>query len=322
MKRIGLIATGGTIAGVQAPDMQSYTAGIMPISSLLSALRFDAAHIVPIQLANIDSCDMDADLWFALVRAIDSALLDMDGIVITHGTDTLEESAFLLQLLVRTHKPVVLTGANRPSNALGADGLRNLYNALCIACSERAHGVLVTMNDSIFAPTDCVKATTLGVDCFAARNGALGYVQQGAVHFLRAQSRELPHFSARSSESFARVEILLSYAHNGLGVILDALVCDGVRGVVIAGSGAGNVHSALKCVLRGYQPHELTIVCASRVARSFVVPAMLQAPQWIAAGYLSAFSARILLALLLGSGATHDTIARTFAIFADSDNST
>lgn len=317
MKRIGLIATGGTIAGVQAPDMQSYTAGIVPIDALLSALPFDAAHIVPIQLANIDSCDMDADLWFALARAIDNALLDMDGIVITHGTDTLEESAFLLQLLVRTHKPIVLTGANRPSNALGADGLRNLYNALCIACSERAHGVLVTMNDSIFAPTDCVKATTLGADCFAARNGALGYVQQGAVHFLRVQSHVLPHFSARSPESFARVEILFSYAHNGLGVILDALVRDGVRGVVIAGSGAGNVHFALKRALCAYQPDELTIVCASRVARSFVAPAMLQAPQWIAAGYLSPFAARILLALLLGSGATHDAIARTFRQFGD-----
>ncbi len=316
-KKIGLIATGGTIAGVQAPDMQSYTAGIMPISSLLSVLPFDAAHIVPIQLANIDSCDMDADLWFALVRAVDAALVDMDGIVITHGTDTLEESAFLLQLLVRPHKPVVLTGANRPSNALGADGLRNLYNALCIACSERAHGVLVTMNDAIFAPTDCYKATTLGADCFAARNGALGYVQQGDVHFLRIESRKLPHFSACSPESFARVEILLSYAHNGLGAILHALKEDGVRGVVIAGSGAGNVHSALKRALCAYQPDELTVVCASRLARSFIAPAMLQAPQWIAAGYLSPFSARILLALLLGSGATHDAIVRTFRQFGD-----
>lgn len=315
-KKIGLIATGGTIAGVQAPDMQSYTAGIVPIGALLSGLRFEGAEIYPTQLANIDSCDMDADLWFALVRAVDTALADMDGIVITHGTDTLEESAFLLQLLVATRKPIVLTGANRPSNALGADGLRNLHNALCIACSERAHGVLVTMNDAIFAPTDCVKATTLGADCFAAHNGALGYVQQGAVHFLRTQSCELPHFAARSPECFARVEILLSYAHNGLGAILGALKEDGVRGVVIAGSGAGNVHFALKRALAN-RAHGLTIVCASRVARAFVAPAMLQAPQWIAAGYLSPFAARILLALLLGSGATHDAIARAFAVFGD-----
>lgn len=315
-KKIGLIATGGTIAGVQAPDMQPYTAGIVPIGALLSGLRFEGAEIYPTQLANIDSCDMDADLWFALVRAVDAALADMDGIVITHGTDTLEESAFLLQLLVATRKPIVLTGANRPSNALGADGLRNLHNALCIACSERAHGVLVTMNDAIFAPTDCVKATTLGADCFAAHNGALGYVQQGAVHFLRTQSRGLPHFAARSPECFARVEILLSYAHNGLGAILGALKEDGVRGVVIAGSGAGNVHFALKRALAN-RAHGLTIVCASRVARAFVAPAMLQAPQWIAAGYLSPFAARILLALLLGSGATHNAIARAFAVFGD-----
>lgn len=317
MKRIGLIATGGTIAGVQAPDMQSYTAGIVPIGALLEGLRFERAEICPMQLANIDSCDIDADLWFALARAVDAALVEMDGIVITHGTDTLEESAFLLQLLIETHKPIVLTGANRPSNALGADGLRNLYNALCIACSERAHGVLVTMNDAIFAPTDCYKATTLGADCFAAHNGALGYVQQGAVHFVRKQSRALPHFSARSFEAFARVEILLSYAHNGLGAILRALEEDGVRGVVIAGSGAGNVHFALKQALCANRAHGLTIVCASRVARAFVAPAMLQAPQWIAAGYLSPFAARILLALLLGSGATHGTIARTFAVFGD-----
>lgn len=316
-KKIGLIATGGTIAGVQAPDMQSYTAGIVPIGALLAGLRFEGAEICPMQLANIDSCDMDADLWFALARAVDAALIDMDGIVITHGTDTLEESAFLLCLLVRTHKPIVLTGANRPSNALGADGLRNLYNALCIACSECAHGVLVTMNDTIFAPTDCYKATTFGADCFAAHNGALGYVQQGAVHFVRTESRELPHFVTRSPEGFARVEILLSYAHNGLGAILHALKEDGVRGVVIAGSGAGNVHSALKRALCAYQPDELAVVCASRVARTFVAPAMLQAPQWIAAGYLSPFAARILLALLLGSGAAHDAIAQAFATFGD-----
>ena len=315
MKKIGLIATGGTIAGVQAPDMQTYTAGIVPIGALLDGLHFEGAEICPMQLANIDSCDMGADLWFALVRAIDAALADMDGIVITHGTDTLEESAFLLQLLVATHKPIVLTGANRPSNALGADGLRNLYNALCVACSERAHGVLVAMNDSIFAP-DCYKATTLGADCFAAHNGALGYVQQGAVHFLRTESRKLPHFAARSPEGFARVEILLSYAHNGLGAILGALKEDGVHGVVVAGSGAGNVHFALKQALASHT-HGLTIVCASRVARAFVAPAMLQAPQWIAAGYLSPFAARILLALLLGSGATHDAIVQAFALFGD-----
>lgn len=314
--KIALIATGGTIAGVQTPDKQSYTAGVLPAESLLAALPNLGIEVEVVQLANIDSCDIDATLWFALARTIDSLLATADGIVITHGTDTLTETAFLLQLLCTTPKPIVLTGAMRPSDALGADGLRNLSNAFCIASSASAHkrGVLVTMSDTIFSASDCTKCASFGTNAFIAQHGVLGYVQQQAVRFVCQITQPTPHFSTREVGAFARVEILLSYGHNGLFSALDALLQSGMRGVVVAGSGAGSIHHALKQGLQKAAQQGLVVVRASQVAHSFVA-ADSEDSDFISAGSLCPTNARILLALLLGSGANYQTIAQTFALF-------
>src|SRR4051794_10783466 len=172
LPRIAVLATGGTIAGA-APDATNtsgYQAGVVGVEQLLSVVPAlsTVARIAPEQIASIDSKDMAMPLWTTLAQRINTLLAadDIDGVVITHGTDTLEETAYLLHLTVKSDKPVVLTAAMRPASALSADGPLNLLNAVTVAANPaaRGQGVLVAFNNRIHSARDVVKTSTYAVD--------------------------------------------------------------------------------------------------------------------------------------------------------------
>ncbi|MGV8884782.1 MAG: asparaginase [Microbacteriaceae bacterium] len=253
LPNIRIVAMGGTIAGAAASstDTTGYRAGATGIAELLAGIP-ELAEIAAVsgeQFANIDSSDLDSELLLALAKHVDALLAsdDVDGLVITHGTDTLEETAYFLHLTARTTKPVVVVGSMRPATALSSDGPMNLFAAVAVAASQRARGqgVLVVMNDEIHSARDVTKATSLRVSSFESPHGSLGAVINGQPVFYRSVSR--PHtaateFDVSAIEALPRVAI--AYAHSGL----DAPTIDALAGfdlIVHAGFGNGTVSSRI-----------------------------------------------------------------------------
>jgi L-asparaginase len=233
---------------------------------------------------------------------------DIDGVVVTHGTDTLEETAYLLHLTVKSDKPVVLTAAMRPSSALSADGPLNLLNAVTVAAHASAakQGVLVAFNNQIHCARDVTKTSTYAVDAFRSPEiGALGWVQDGRVEFQRAALRR--HTSQSQfdlSNALPAVEIVASYAGASRAAI-DAFVATGVRGLVIAGTGNGSIHASLAQALADAAKKGVAVVRSSRVGSGHVMrngAASDDALGSVSAGTLNPYKARVLLMLALAAG--------------------
>ncbi|MBU9191315.1 asparaginase [Burkholderia gladioli] len=324
LPRIAVLATGGTIAGA-APDATNtagYQAGALGLASLLDAVPALArvAQIEGEQVASIDSKDLEPALWATLVQRIEALAADprIDGIVITHGTDTLEETAALLHLCVATPKPVVITAAMRPATALSPDGPLNLLNAVTVAASAaaRGRGVLVAFNNKIHAARDVVKTSTYAVDAFQSpETGVLGWVQDGRVEFARGIVRDAASAPRLSIGAWPAVEIVSSYAGaSRIGV--DALVAAGVKGIVVAGTGNGSIHATLQAALLEAARRGVAVVRASRVGSGHVMrngAANDEALGFVSAGSLNPFKARVLLMLALAAGI--DDAARLQAAF-------
>jgi len=325
LPRVAVLATGGTIAG-QAADASrtaGYKAGVVGVDKLLDAVPAlgTVAQIHAEQIASIDSKDMTPALWTTLATRINalSAQDDIDGIVITHGTDTLEETAYLLHLTVKSTKPVVLTAAMRPSTALSADGPLNLLNAVAVAASKDAagRGVLVAFNNQIHSARDITKTSTYAVDAFRSpETGVLGFVQDGRIEFQRAVIK--PHTTASEfavAAEWPMVEIIASYA--GVSrVTVDALVAAGVKGIVVAGTGNGSMHATITQALADAATAGIAVVRASRVGSGHVMrngAASDDALGTVSAGTLNPYKARVLLMLALSSGiADAATLQRLF----------
>jgi L-asparaginase len=316
LPRIAVVATGGTIAG-SAPDAANtsgYQAGVVAVDQLLAAVPAlsTVARIAPEQIASVDSKDMAMPLWTALAQRINVLLAsdDIDGVVVTHGTDTLEETAYLLHLTVKSDKPVVLTAAMRPASALSADGPLNLLNAATVAAhgAARGQGVLVAFNNRIHSARDVVKTSTYAVDAFQSPEiGALGWVQDGRVEFQRGVVRA--HTLASEfviDAAWPHVEIVASYA--GVSrIAIDALVAAGVRGIVVAGTGNGSIHQALQQALAEAASRGIAVVRSSRVGSGHVMrngAAADDALGFVSAGSLNPYKARVLLMLALAAGHT------------------
>ncbi|GJH14920.1 asparaginase [Caballeronia novacaledonica] len=325
LPRIAVLATGGTIAGSagDASKTAGYKAGVVGVDKLLDAVPAlgTVARIHAEQIASIDSKDMSAALWTTLSSRIDELLAqdDIDGVVVTHGTDTLEETAYLLHLTVKSAKPVVLTAAMRPSTALSADGPLNLLNAVTVAASKDAagKGVLVAVNNQIHSARDVTKTSTYAVDAFRSpETGVLGFVQDGRVEFQRMVVR--PHTVASEfsvTGQWPMVEIVASYA-DASRVMVDALVAAGVRGIVVAGTGNGSMHATLTQALADAVSHGVAVVRASRVGAGHVMrngAANDDAIGSVSAGTLNPYKARVLLMLALGSGV--DDLQRVFDVY-------
>ncbi|MEM5325135.1 asparaginase [Paraburkholderia sp. JHI2823] len=315
LPRIAVLATGGTIAGsaADAANTAGYQAGVIGVAQLLAAVPgLDAiAQIHAEQVASIDSKDMSLALWTTLVQRVNDVLAsdEIDGVVITHGTDTLEETAYLLHLTVKSAKPCILTAAMRPATALSADGPLNLLNAVTLAASEAAtgQGVLVAFNNRIHCARDVAKISTYAVDAFQSPEiGALGWVQDGRVEFQRRALR--PHtvdapFSATAQ--WPQVEIVTSYAGVSRAAV-EALVAAGVDGFVVAGTGNGSIHAGLQQSLAEAAARGVAVVRASRVGSGHVMhngAAKDDALGFVSAGSLSPYKARVLLLLALAAGA-------------------
>lgn len=325
LPRIAVLATGGTIAGA-APDATKtagYQAGVVGVSQLLDAVPGlgAIAQIRAEQVASIDSKDLPLTLWTQLAQRVNALLAsdDVDGLVITHGTDTLEETAYLLHLVVKSTKPVVLTAAMRPASALSADGPLNLLNAVTVAAdaASAGQGVLVAFNNRIHCARDVTKVSTYAVDAFQSPEiGVLGWVQDGRVEFqrraLRAHTGQTPF---DIGATWPQVEIVASYA--GVSrVIVDALVAAGVRGIVVAGTGNGSIHATLQQALSEAAARGVAIVRASRTGSGHVMrdgAAADSALGFVSAGTLNPYKARVLLMLALASGDAHaSTLQRLF----------
>ena len=312
MKKIKILATGGTIAGKAASSTQltGYKAGAYSVDDLLASVPAlgELAQISGEQLCNIDSSSITDALLLHLAQRCNELLAqeDVDGVVITHGTDTMEETAFFLNLTVKSDKPVVLVGAMRPATAVSADGPLNIINAVKTAvCAESAgQGVLVVMNDEIYGGRDVMKTNTANVATFKSPNGgALGCIVGGEVRYYYRSVR--PHtlateFAISRVTALPRVDII--YAHIGQDrVLVDAACAAGARGLVYAGSGMGSIHGAVEAALAEAVQSGVVVVRSSRTGSGRVSAGLAR---WQEQGFLYADNlnpqkARLLLQLAL-----------------------
>jgi len=313
LPRIALLATGGTIAGssVSATQYVGYQPAVTPVGALLEAVPALAtvALVSGEQVAQVASQDMTGAVLLALARRVNALLAgdDCDGVVITHGTNTMEETAYFLNLVVRSSKPVVLVGAMRPGTALSADGPMNLYRAVITAGSQQAHGrgVMLVMNDQIIGARDLHKTDTLTVDAFKAPLfGVLGLVVDSQARFYKGAARRhtlQSEFDLAGLETLPRVGIVYGHTDDDRTAI-DALVAAGARGIVHAGAGTASVSAnasggILDAVARG-----VAVVRAPRGSHGFVTRRMEfddDRHGTIAGDTLSPPKARILLQLAL-----------------------
>jgi len=294
-KKVLLLGLGGTIAGTSrvAGDDLSYQAAQRGVASLLQGVTgltqvLGACQCESEQLAQLDSKDMGFAVWNTLLERLNAALRDphIVGVVITHGTDTLEETAYCLHACLSEaltqDKPVVLTCAMRPADALQADGPQNLKDALALACGGHAHGVVVLCAGQVHGAVEVQKVHPYRLDAFSSGDaGPIAYLEGAHLRQLRAwpRSGQWPHFfgSERSASApvapaaWPWVEIVHSTA-GANGHLVPLLVQAGVRGLVVNGTGNGSVHQDLLHALLHAQAAGVPVVRASRCAQGVVLP--------------------------------------------------
>jgi L-asparaginase len=331
---IEIIATGGTIAGAQASQSDyGYKAGAFDVENLINAVpqMKDLAEITGEQIVNIGSQDMNDAVWLKLARRVNERLAsgEVDGIVVTHGTDTMEETSYFVDLVTPNGKPIVFTGAMRPATAIGADGPANLYNAVAIAANPNSYGrgVLVELNDTVHLARNVTKVNTTNVDAFSSLNrGPTGWVNTGKVEFFdqpddlpaspadvaemnadgaaqpaAAHSASAAPFSVDKLDALPRVDII--YAHANMSVdLIDAAVKNGAKGLVIAGVGDGNMTQPALERLTQAAKDGVVVVRSTRLASGQVLRNNeVDDDQlgFVASGELTPAKARVLLQLAL-----------------------
>jgi L-asparaginase len=270
-----ILATGGTIAGAGTSATGSaYTSGQVKIEAMIDAVPNirTLANLRGEQIANVGSQDMNVKVWLDLANRINELLSkpDVDGIVITHGTDTQEETAYFLNLVVKSDKPVVLTGSMRPSTALSAEGPLNLYNAVAVAADPKAkgYGVMVVMNDEIHSAHGVKKMMTTPVQTFQSpEEGPIGSVIFGQVEFFHkgyGLNTVDSKFSVDGVKELPRVDIVYACADASPDII-DLLVKAGAKGIVVAGVGDGNMNAGTLEAAKRATQKGIPVVRASRV---------------------------------------------------------
>jgi L-asparaginase len=307
-----ILATGGTIAGAGATGTQAaYKSGAVTIDAMIAAVPGigDLATIKGEQISNVGSQDMSMDIMLKLANRINELAKsnDVDGIVITHGTDTLEETAFFLNLTVKTDKPVVMVGSMRPSTAVSADGPLNLYNAVGVAADPKARGrgVLVVMNDWIHAAHSLTKTSTTAIQTFMSPvRGLVGVANYGKNDFYSSPSWKhttQTEFDVAKVSKLPRVDIIFASADMSPDLI-DAAAANGAKGIVIAGVGNGNMNKASVTAAANAVQKGVVVVRSSRVATGVVgrnVEVNDDELGFIASDELNPQKARILLMLAL-----------------------
>lgn len=311
---IYILATGGTIAGTGASATASgYTAGQVAIHTLIDAVpqMKDIANITGEQVVNIGSQDMNNEVWLTLAKRINELLAsdDVDGIVVTHGTDTMEETAYFLNLTVKSDKPVVLTGAMRPSTAMSADGPLNLYNSVCTAAdpSSKGRGVMIVMNGLILGPHGTQKMNTIDVQTFQDPDGgAYGYVYNSKPYYNLVTTKKHTTqsvFDVTNLTELPKVGIVYAYANVEADVMEPFLKeSNHYKGIIHAGLGNGNYHKNLFPELLKAREKKILVVRSSRVPTG---PTTLydevddEKYEFVASWELNPQKARVLLMLAL-----------------------
>ena len=323
--RVTILATGGTIAGAAPSAAQAgYTSGRVAVAEMIAAVPglAEIAGIDGVQVANVGSQDMTVAIMIDLARRINRLLASeaVDGVVVTHGTDTMEETAYFLNLTVSSRKPVVMTGAMRPFTAISADGPLNLYNAVAVAADPAAagRGVLVVMNDRIHGAHSLTKSDTTAVETFVSPlNGLIGTVDYGRTVYFRRPSRRHTHksaFSVSGVTALPRVDVIYACVDMPPDLI-DGSVDHGAKGIVIAGDGNGNMNAATiaraaRAAARGIAVVRSSRVPTGRVGRNVEIDD--DRLGFIASDALNPAKSRILLMLALLEKRRHSTLQRLF----------
>lgn len=326
---VWVFSTGGTIAGrgTSSTNLAEYQSGAVPGAELVAAVPEIAklAAVKVEQIANVNSSDITITHWLTLARRINEVFADpkVAGVVVTHGTNTIEETAYFLNLTIKDERPVVLVGSMRPATAISADGPLNLLNAVRTATSREARGkgALVVLNEEINAAREVTKTNTYRVETFKSPElGLLGYVDSDKVAFYRTSTKRhttQSEFDVRTLKSLPQVDIVYSYA-DATPVVAQALVKSGAKGLVFAGTGAGLLSTrereAVKPFLSMPADTRPVLVRSSRPGNGRVIALADYEPlQMIPADNLNPQKARILLMLALTQ--THDLkeIARIFS---------
>ena len=281
LPKVRVLATGGTIAGAQASATDyGYKSGAYDVNSLLKAVpNLDKlAAITGEQVANIGSQDMNDEIWIKLGRRVNEVLksADADGVLITHGTDTLEETGYFLSLVTKSDKPVVMVGSMRPATAISADGPGNIYNGVAVVSDRgaRGKGTLVALNDEIHYARNVVKTDTTSVQTFRSLNrGPAGVVHTGKIEWFEPMDRKLGNaseFSLDGIEKLPRVDVI--YAHANMSAdLIDAAVRSGAQGIVVAGVGDGNMTTPALDALTRAAKSGVVVVRSTRLPAGIVL---------------------------------------------------
>ena len=310
LPNVEVLATGGTIAGAgQSATDTAYTAGKVSVNHLVAAVPqlAEIANVIPKQVVQIGSQDMTDDVWLTLVKTINQDCNKVDGFVVTHGTDTMEETAYFVNLTAKCEKPIVFVGAMLPSTGLSADGPKNLYNAVVVASTKEAggRGAMVAMDDKIISARDVIKTNTTSVETFQGANfGTMGYIFNSKVHF--ANTPDTPHtndtpFDVSKLDKLPKVGIVYNYS-NVPAEPLKALLDAGYEGIVTAGVGNGNIHKNLFPLLEKAAKDGVAVVRSSRVPTgSATKDAEIDDKKYgfVAGQFLNPQKARVLLQLAL-----------------------
>jgi len=327
-RTVVILATGGTIAGAAATGTQAgYKSGAVGIDTMVAGVPgiTELATIKGEQISNVGSQDMSFDILLKVAKRINELAKSdtVNGFVITHGTDTMEESAFFLNLTVKTDKPVVMVGSMRPSTAVSADGPLNLYNGVAVAADPQARGrgVLVVMNDWIQAAHSLTKTSTTAVQTFMSPlRGVVGVTAYGKNDFYSSPS--WPHttkseFDISQVTAMPRVDIIYAGVDTSADLI-DCAVERGAKGIVIAGVGNGNMNKASVTAAANAVKKGVVVVRASRVATGHVgrnVELNDDELGFIASDELNPQKARVLLSLALLNKRTPQQLQKLFETY-------
>ena len=329
LPQVAILATGGTIAGTAASATQTtgYKAGDLAIQTLIDAVPQikDYATVTGEQIVKISSNNLTDQVLLTLARRCNELLADpkVSGIVITHGTDTMEETAYFLNLTLKCDKPVAMVGAMLPSTGLGADGPRNLYNAVLTAATPETakQGVVVAMDNIVVGAREVIKTNTVQPETFQAANfGKVGTIFNNKVTYstlpVRAHTTATP-FDVTGLKELPKVGIV--YNHAGVeGLQAEALVKAGYKGIVNAGVGNGNIHKSIWPVLEQATKNGAVVVRSSRVptgATTKDAEVDDKAQHWVSSGELNPQKARVLLQRALTKTSDWKEVQKYFDLY-------
>ena len=320
-----VLATGGTIAGAgaSAANSATYQAAKVPVDKLIAGVPelADVASVRGEQVFQIASESFTNEKLVTLAKRVSALAKDptVDGIVVTHGTDTLEETSFFLTLVVHTDKPIVMVASMRPGTAMSADGMLNLYDAVVLAADKesRGKGVLISMNDDILSGRDAVKRINIKTNAFGSQWGALGMVVEGRSYWFRAPVKRhtmASEFDIDKIDTLPNVQIV--YGSGDMGTALyEAAGKSGAKAIIHAGTGNGSVADYAVETLRKLRSQGVQIVRSARVADGFVLRNSEQPDDkydWVVAHDLNPQKAKILAAVALSQGVDTKELQRIF----------